>query len=555
VAVEAGVVAPRWSTRRAGMFWTMSRRPALRWLTVAWAGATAGDAMAVVAFSIIAYHAGGPGGVAGLVAAQMVPAAIVAPLLVAVTHRMRRERLGAVVDVSRVAMAAAAAVLTEASWGPHAALFALAAGLTIANAASNVARRAITPLLVAEPSELTAASVVASVVQAGAQTGGPALAALLLATSRTSVVLGAAAVAFAVAALAEWRLPSTAGIAVQPLPSEQPLRALAAGIRAVRSDAQLTVATALFCAKNVGRGAMLVLVVVVPLELLGLGRSGVGWMTALIGFGGVLGGVAAARLVGRARLLPAMAFGLVLWGLPLLALAGRPELSVAVAALLVIGVGNTITDVAGYSLIGRSARDDLLASVYGVHEALRAAAYTVGAGVAALVAELAGVRASLLCVGAVLALCAVAGELGRGRERTVIPAEDDVRALRATPLVGWLPPIALARIAATARPVDVAAGDLLIREGELGDCAYVIVQGELAVEQSGRVVRRVADEGVVGEIALICQMVRTATVRAISDCRVLEIEREEFLVAVGGNEAARLAAEELVEERLGPRVA
>jgi hypothetical protein len=551
VAADAGAVGAGWSGSWHGTMRAVSRRPALRLLAVAWAGGTAGDAMALVALAIIAYRASGAGGVAVLVAVQMVPAAFVAPLLAASTHGVRRERLGFAVDVVRVAIAGAAALLAQES-GAHAALLVLAAGLTIANAVSNVARRALTPLLVEEPSELTAASVVASVVQAAAQTGGPALAAVLLSTSRTSLVLFAAAVSFAVAALAQAALPDTSGVAVRPARPVPPLRALRAGVRAVRSSPQLRIATGLLAAKNVGRGAMNVLVVVVALELLALGRSGVGWLTALVGAGGVVGGAAAVRLVGRSRLVAPMATGLLLWGLPLLCLAGLPRLAVAVVGLLVIGVGNTVTDVAAYTLIGRSARDDLISSVYGVHEALRAVAYTVGAALTAAVAELADARAALVCAGALLGCAAVAGELRRGQESADEPDPDDLRALRATPLVGWLPPIALARIAATAEPVELSAGAVLMREGDAGDRAYVVVRGELAVEQGDRVVSHV-DSGVVGEIALLRHTPRTATVRAATDCRVLGIERDEFLVAVCGNTVALQAADDLVEGRLAAR--
>lgn len=530
-------------------FWAVSRRSALRRLGLAWAGSAAGDAIAMVAFALIAYRAGGPVGVAVLVAVQMMPSAIVAPFLAAAAHRMRRERFGVVVDATRVVLVLAAAALAEAG-AAQALVLLLAAALTAGHAASNVARRALTPLLIADPTELTATSVVASVIQAGAQAVGPALAAALLATSRTSVVFGAAAIGFACAAAAEASLPSTADVAVRPPRSAHPLRLLSAGIRAVRSDPQLRLATGLFGAKNVGRGAVSVLVVVVPLELLGLARSGVGWLTALVGIGGVVGGLAASRLVARARLVPTMALGLTLFGVPLATFAGRPTVAVAVAAFAVAGIGNTLMDIAGYSLIGRSARDDLLASVYGVHEALRAVGYTLGAVLTAGIVELAGARAALVCVGSFLAFAALLGELGRARERTTEPPRDDVRALRATPLIGWLPPVALTRVAATAEPVQLPAGDVLVREGDPGDRAYVIVDGELAIEVGNHVIAH-TDSGVVGEIALLRDTVRTATVRAVTDSRLLAIERDEFLVAVGGNEGAREAADALVELRLG----
>jgi hypothetical protein len=130
---------------------------------------------------------------------------------------------------------------------------------------------------------------------------------VLFAVTHAALVLGAAALCFAAAALAELRLPPTADVAVRPEVDEHALRSIAHGWQAVRSEAQLSLVTALFAAKNLGRGALNVLIVLVPLELLDLGSAGVGWLTAVAGTGGVLGGIAAAALVGRRTMIPGMA--------------------------------------------------------------------------------------------------------------------------------------------------------------------------------------------------------------------------------------------------------
>lgn len=124
-----------------------------------------------------------------------------------------------------------------------------------------------------------------------------------------------------------------------------------------------------------------------PLAVLDIGSSGVGWLTAVLGAGGVLGGLAATGLVGRRRLIPPMAAGLALWGLPLIAMGGFPYLAAATVGLAVLGAGNTVTDVAGYTLVGRSARDDLLGAVHSLHEAVRAVAIVVGSALTPAVVE------------------------------------------------------------------------------------------------------------------------------------------------------------------------
>jgi hypothetical protein len=72
-----------------------------------------------------------------------------------------------------------------------------------------------------------------------------------------------------------------------------------------------------------------------------------------IGIGGLLGAVAAAALIGRARLATDFGFGMILWGLPIVLVALWLEPAFAVAALVLVGIGNTIVDVTGDTLLQR----------------------------------------------------------------------------------------------------------------------------------------------------------------------------------------------------------
>ena len=434
--------------RRALPFAFVRKSPPLRRIQIAWAGSFGGDAIVAVAFGVVAYEADGARGVAILVAAQMLPAAILAPLVSAWTHRLPRERLLFGIDVVRALVATAAAALAAAD-APSWILLILAATLMTATAVSNPARRAIVPLLVDTPAELTAAGVVSSVVQATSVTLGPALAAVLYLTTKSWTVFAAAAAFYIVGGLAEARLPSTAGVAIRMPQSAQPSMGFRAGLDAVRANSQLRLAAAMFAAKNLARGALNVLVVVVPLQLLGLNASAVGVLTAAIGIGGVLGGLAAAGLVGRRRLAGPMALGLAAWGAPLLALGLDPGFAVALAGLAVLGGGNTVTDVAGYTLIARSARDDLLTRVLGVHEGIRGFAITLGSAATALLINVGSVRVSLAIVGAGLGLVAAVAAARREIEPAAEISAEDIDLLRENPVFGWLPPVALERVAFT----------------------------------------------------------------------------------------------------------
>ena len=291
------------------------------------------------------------------------------------------------------------------------------------------------------------------------------------------------------------------------------------------------------------------LIVVVSLQLFQVGDAGVGWLTAAVGVGGVLGGIVAATLVGRHRLGPPMLLGITLWGAAFLAIGIEPQLTVAIAALVVLGIGNSVTDVAGYALVGRSARDDVLARVYGVHEAIRAVAITAGAGATALVAALAGARTALFAAGGILVAVALAGLLRR-RAETGEPSAEYLEVLRSNPIFAWLAPVGLERLASGLVPLELAEGAVLLRQGERGDRAYLLAEGEMVARLDGREIGRIHAGEVAGEIALLRDAPRNATVTALTPCRLLAIEPDEFLAAATGSPAARAASEEVVARRI-----
>ncbi|HYC05898.1 MAG TPA: cyclic nucleotide-binding domain-containing protein [Azospirillaceae bacterium] len=109
---------------------------------------------------------------------------------------------------------------------------------------------------------------------------------------------------------------------------------------------------------------------------------------------------------------------------------------------------------------------------------------------------------------------------------------DDVEALRRIPLFANIEPSQLSLLAFTAERVRYPAGHTLFGQNEVGDSAYVILEGEAEVmveTPSGPLtVATVGKNDFVGEIAILCGVPRTAAVRAKSDLSALRIEKELF---------------------------
>jgi CRP-like cAMP-binding protein len=132
-------------------------------------------------------------------------------------------------------------------------------------------------------------------------------------------------------------------------------------------------------------------------------------------------------------------------------------------------------------------------------------------------------------------------------------------ALLACPLFDGLPREALDEIATGASLRTVRAGDTIIREGEEGECLFVIAEGRARTEKrtpSGDAwtVRFYEKGGVFGELSLLDRVRRSATVVAESDGTLLVIERERFVAFGDRYPAAGLAVTRRLAERLASRL-
>ena len=300
-------------------------------------------------------------------------------------------------------------------------------------------------------------------------------------------------------------------------------------------------------------GAIDVLVVIVALELLDLGAAGVGWLNSAWGVGGVIGGAGAVLVIARGRNASAIAIASLLIGAPLIALAAVPEVGVAVLGLVILGVGYAVMEVAGLTLVQRLASDAVLARAFGVVEGTYWLTTGIGSLLAPLLVVTLGLRSALVVVGVMLPALVLARSAALARLEASAPVpEREYALLRGVGMLAPLPVVRLEELARRVHPVRVPAGAAVIREGEPGDRFYVIADGSVEVSERGRF-RRAEDVGdCFGEIALLRDVPRTATVTARTDVELLALEREDFLAAITGDRRALAAGHDLVAERLAP---
>ena len=505
-----------------------------------------------VTLAVFAYRSGGAAGVAVAGIVRLGPATVIAPLTGALVERFRIERLLLVGGAARTVSLAAAAALVFGG-RPAWAVYVCVAVESACSTALRPLQNSLLPGLARTPEELTSTTLALSVIESFGVLFGPLLAAILLAGASIGVVFSAAAASYLISLVLL--------VPIRAEPAERTERLVGgdglvdsalAGVRAVASSRESTTVILLYGAQNFVAGALNVLIVVTALRLLGLGQSSVGALTAAIGVGGVLGGALVLARVRKARYGSDLALGLVLWGAPLVLLALASSETVAFLLLAVVGVGVTVVDVSAVTLLQRVAQGELLAHTLGLLQAVFVAGVALGTLAAPLLVSAFGVRTALLLTGLPLPL--LAATLWRRLRRLdqgAAPVSPWTLLLASTAIFAPLPQAARESLARSLRERELPEGTVVFAQGDPGDDFYLIAEGEVDVDIDGEHVRRLGPGDYFGEIALLRDVPRTATIRTAGQVRLLGLDRGSFLAVVASNRGSSDAAEAVVGTRLG----
>jgi predicted MFS family arabinose efflux permease len=520
-----------------------ARSAPLRRAELAWGGLVAAEWAHFVALGVFAYRVGGTSavGVAGV--ARMLPAAVLAPFAASLADRFRRERFllaVAVIGASALVVSAIGATADE-----RYTVVAAAAVVGISSTLFRPALQALLPSLATTPQELVAANSTTSVLESAGTVLGPVAAAALVSTAGVSAIFATGAATLVCSALLLGRLHVDAERAAGGAPGSE----LMQGFREIARVPGASTLVGLIVSQTFVRGCLNVLIVVAAFDVLDGDAADVGFLTAAVGLGGLAGAVGGAAL--RRRLSRAFALSLVFWGLPIVGLAAAGHLVVAILLLAVVGAANSVEDVAGFTLLQRVMPNHVLARVLGVVWGLAMGAVALGSAVAAAAVELAGADATFVGAGLVLPTLALVSYGHLHSIEASLPPAARLDIVEQVPIFAPLSLAAKEQIAGDLTEESVEPGRVVTRQGGAGDLFYIVGEGDLTVQVDGAAPEPLTGR-FFGEIALLRDVPRTATVTAATHARLYSLRRDDFLDILAGHDRARTAANAVAAARLPP---
>jgi MFS family permease len=523
------------------------RNANVRRVELAWGAAIAAEWAHFVALGVFAYQQGGTSavGIAGLV--RLLPAAAVAPFAASLGDRFRRERfLLAMTIVGAIALAASAA----AAFADNRTLvFAFAAVVGLCSTLIRPALQALLPSLVRTPEELIAANGATSTIESIGTLVGPLLAGVLVSLADVGLAFILSSVLLLAGAVLLARVSVESRIDLASATHDESVRRLvAAGFRTLARSRGARLVVSLIFAQTFVRGCLNVLIVVAAFRVLGGGAAAVGYLTAAIGVGGLIGAMGAMTLGGR-RLAVSFGLSLVFWGVPIALIAPRPFFATTIILLAIVGAANSVEDVAGFTLLQRIIPNEMLTRVLGLTWGLAMGGVAIGSVAAPAIVSAIGPRPAFALVGSILPILTLV-TYGRLVEiDREAPPSAELELIDRVPMFAPLSIATKERVASSLIPTSVSAGETVIRAGDDGDSFYIVGDGELDVDAAGRhsTMHR-ADY--FGEIALLRNVPRTATVKASVDSELYVLQRDDFLAAVTGHRAAQAAGDAVVDDRL-----
>jgi MFS family permease len=527
---------------------------------------------------VFAYGHGGPTTSMLMVLVQLVPCIALGPFLGALVDRRRPSRVLCVgYGLQTLSMGAVALAV---GFGAPVAVFVLAPLTSLSFSVTRPPQAALLPAIVRTPDELTAANVMTGWTDAAAALIGPAVVGILLSWEGPGLAVAAMAGMTVISTFLVVRVQGpAAAISSEVVPGDGkngekdddsgggPMTRIGRAFASIRTGAgsnllmtvrnpQIRALLALHTFYFVLIGALDLLCVILAVDYLHMGRGGPGFLNAALGGGALLAGFVTAFLVGRRHLANTLTVTLSIAVVALALISAIDSVAPAILLIGTVGLAGAVFDVTGRTLLQRSAPSDTLAGSFSILEALMDFGLALGAVLVRVAIAIGGLKAAL-CAPAVVALLLIAGQWRRIQKvdaAATVP-QVEIQLLRSISIFAALPAPSLEGIARDLEALTVSQGTVVIKEGEHGDRYYAIAEGELAVSRHSQFLQMVSRGEGFGEIALIRDVPRQATVTATTDASLYTLDRERFVQAVTGHVTTISAVERVISRHLGDDVA
>lgn len=557
------------------VFRAATRNPWLRRVGLAYALFVAAEFGIWIGLLVFAYDHGGASASLLMVVVQLVPCIALGPFIGALADRQRPSRV-VQVGYGLQALTMIAAGCAIGFGAPPLVVFVLASLTALSLTLTRSPQAALLPAIVRTPEELTAANVMTGWTDGAAALVGPALVGLILAWRG----LGPAIVATGFMSLLAMALtmgvagPAAAAGASEPVdrapiddgtkgPMARRVTEVRRGLQSIRSGAGSNVATAvrnpqirilltLHTFYFVVIGALDLLCVVLAVEYLHMGKGGAGYLNAALGGGALLAAFVTVFLVGRRRLARTLTAALAVAVVSLALIGLTPHVLPVLVLIGAVGLAGTVFDTTSRTLLQRSAPSDAIAGSFSILEALMDFGLVLGAVLVRLGLSIGGLRAALLApaVGAAALIAVLWTRLHRIDASATIP-QVEIQLLRSIPIFAVLPAPSLEGVAKELAPEEVPAGTVVIREGDSGDRYFAVGDGRLAVTRDGHHLQTIFRGDGFGEIALIRDVPRQATVTAVTNALLYSLQKELFVETVTGHASVSSATHNVIAGHLG----
>lgn len=519
----------------------------MRRVLTAYLGFSVAEMANFIAILIYAYEVGGSPAL-GLVAfLQLAPAAVFAPVGATLGDRYRREVMLTMAYAVFAASSASVAIALYADWPVGVIYFLAAVNATVLTLVRPF-HESLLPALARSTEQLTAGYVAGGTIENLGLIGGPLLAGLTAAVWGTGAVFVITTVLLLGGTILVWGVKTST--AADRGTGQSAIQMTLEGFGAFRGSRPrvilLMLTSVIFLA-----GVLEVATIVLAFEVFGSEDAGAAWLNAVIGVGAAAGSVLAVVLIGRRHLAPSMRRGLLLIAVSVSLIPIVGSQAVALVALAVMGAGWTFVDVSGRIMLQRVIPLGGLSRAFGVLEGTSMAAEALGSVAGAVLIGWLGVGwalvvASLLII---LVLLVNRGALQEADVGVVVPIEH-LHLLRSTSMFAALGPAELERLARTIDEESVGPGTAVCVQGEPGERFYFLERGTARVVRDGMNVATLESGDFFGEIALLRDIPRTATVEAVSDLDLLVLERGPFLDAIKSSACQIEAAQAVSQTRM-----